>query len=262
MNNPSLLTGLGALIIWIPIAVALLTVIGWLIMGDIDSLFGFTCIGVLLGMGILSAKPPTPEMPLYLAIAAYAIVLLFPSAKLLWHRQELRQIELDAMKRAYALLEFNKANLGAKLRIAQSVNRLGYARWAHFIGVAAIKGVNVQHYKDEVALVKQWGIGIRPDEAPERFGCPRCNAPLSSGDLLCDRCGGHVVFLRLRGYYGASDWQGRMLWAWLSAVVALVAIPYFRSVLAPMPALFATLASAAVVIILIARAIAGGLKSD
>lgn len=213
-------------LIWIPIAIWIVALVNWMIMGEID--FGSGLFGILVAfvLGFLGLNPPDPNLAPLFFIAAIATVALAPVTRSALSRSELSALEVEAIGRAYELLATKPDNFGAKFRLARSLYNKGIRAHAIAIANEALKNVPERLFPEEHRLLQQWKAresGHR--DTLERIRCFECGVPNFPGVIFCSRCGAPYLLDFAQGKWVKSTTVRRVLAAWVFAILCLVGIP-------------------------------------
>ena len=232
MADQAIVVGLASgCLIWVPLGVWIIALVGWIIQGEVDALGGIAGILIALVMGGMAWV--SPEQAPYLLIGALSIVILFPIARALKDKRELAQIDLHQLERAYEQLSLKPDNVGAKIKIAKTLYDRGAHEHAAAVVEKAIKGLPKQIYEEEHRLVKQWRRGLVSNGSGE-LPCVVCNAKNKPGELFCYRCGAPFLLHYAKGHWVHPSVIRRLLVVWMAAMISIVGIPLTASKI-PMP---------------------------
>src|SRR5688572_13082508 len=106
-----------AVLIWVPVAIMIMTLINGMIMGEIDGIVGIFGLTAALGLGVIGMKPPHPSMtPVILAVAIGTLILA-PVLRSAWTKRELTVMRIEAVESAYEALAQKSSNMGAQLKL-------------------------------------------------------------------------------------------------------------------------------------------------
>lgn len=235
-------------IVWIPISIWVLTLVGWMITAEVEVGQGLLGIAAAMVLGFFTLQPPHPEMAPLFALAAFATIFLAPVSRLVVHRSLTNQLEVEAIERAYELLSEKPENTGAKVKLARAAYGKGIRLHAIAIADAALKGQNERLFQEELRILSQWKAAEPGPPTPERIRCIECGIPNFPGAVFCDRCGAPFLLDYAKGRFVKSTVVRRVLAGWLVAVAALVGIPTAAVTLTP------ALAATVIVLLLVGGA--------
>jgi uncharacterized OB-fold protein len=226
-------------LVWIPVAVMVVSLVHWMIMGEIEAGSGIVGITAALLLGFFTLNPPSPLLaPLFL-LASVATLILAPITRFWMNRSALSALEVEAIGRAYELLATNPDNFGAKVRLARSLHNKGITAHAIAIAEQALANVPERLFADEHRLLTQWKHQARPGDSPVRIRCVECGVPNFPGTLFCTSCGAPFLLDFAQGKWMRSSTVRRAVAGWLVAILALVGIPTAAVALPPVPAVIA-----------------------
>jgi hypothetical protein len=90
--------------VWIPIAVWIVSLLNWSIVGDIDGLSGFFGICTALALGVLTFRPPVPGLEPYTFGAVLLTVILYPIVRAGMNKKQLSGLDVSGIEQGYQLL--------------------------------------------------------------------------------------------------------------------------------------------------------------
>lgn len=228
-------------LLWIPIAVATLSILGWMIMGEVDVVFGLVALFTLFGVGYLALNPPAPYVPHFLLGATSLTVLGWP-AFARWRRAaEFREIEVNAIESAYERLRLRPLDTASKFRVARGIYALNHQDLAVALGSAALHGVNPRFYEEDIRTLRSW------QNQPGRMAsndivCSECGHRNPPSEFFCQMCNAAHIQSYVRGEWSPKSFRMKVLSVWLVAVLLLVGIPVLTAVLPPIAAACAIVA--------------------
>lgn len=236
-----------ACVAWIAIAVWIVSLIGWMIQGDVDGLFGFAGVCVALVLGYFSFMPPTEALRPFTAIAVVGTVIVFPFLRQALNQRALLAIDIEAMENTYEMLRAKPENHLQRFKLARLMYERGHIESALAIGAEALKGMPEKLFTDEHRMVGRW-LRQNPHVNPAAtVPCIDCGHPNPASALTCERCGQPHLLDLARGRWVGRQFAKRLIAGWIAGILALAGIP-LASQLAP---------AAAVTIILLIMAGAG-----
>ncbi len=219
-------------LIWIPISIGLVAMIGWMIQGEVDVAFGIICVIVLMTMGGLALVAPNQKMAPYLLIAALSLVVLFPMVRSHKEKLELAKIDLDQLEKAYDELKMNRLNVGARFRIAKLLHARGIVDQAIVLAEESLKNVPRGVFEEEAQALKKWKRHPVPQPVPG-VNCLMCGHKNKAGTTFCQNCNGPVLLYYAKGQWIHPNLLKRVLLIWMALIVPLLGIPISRELLDP-----------------------------
>lgn len=211
--------------IWAPLAVWIVSLVHWMVMGEIDAISGVFGIFVAFGMGYLGLNPPFPDLPMILFVASLATVALAPMTRVAMNRSALSALDVEAIGRAYELLASKPDNFGAKFRLARSLYNKGIVGHAIAIADSALKNVPERMFPEEFRMLQQWKAHAGKLDAQERIRCFECGVPNYPGAVFCSRCGAPYLLDYAQGRWMKSTMVKRVLVTWIFAMLCVIGIP-------------------------------------
>lgn len=219
-------------LIWIPVAVGLVAMVGWMIQGEVDAAFGLICVIVLVTMGGLALVAPNQKMAPYLLIGAFSLVVLFPFVRSQKDKRELARIDLDQLEKAYDELKKNPRNVGARFRVAKLLHSRGIVDQAIVLAEESLKNVPRGVFEEEAQTLKKWKR--QPIPQPVRgIHCLMCGHKNKAGTTFCMGCNGPLLLYYARGQWINPNLLKRVLLVWMALIVPLLGMPISRELLDP-----------------------------
>lgn len=224
---------LSAFIVWVPVAIWIISLVNWMVTAEIDMVSGIMGIMLAIAVGFLAVNPPHPSLAPVFVVIAVVTIAVAPVTRAAMNRAALQSIEVEAIERAYEMLSTKPDNFGAKIRLARALWGKGIRSHAVAIADGALRNAPEQMFTDEHRMLKQWKSS--EDESPgvQRIRCVDCGVPNSPGGMFCSRCGAPFLLDYAQGKWVKSGVIKRVTAGWIAAVVALVAIPSAAVLLPP-----------------------------
>ncbi len=220
-------------LIWIPVSIWVISMIHWMVQGDIDAGFGFLGLCAGIALGALTVFSPNPALSPLLLAAAVSIVVLFPFVRSLVNRHALAQLDVEQVERSYEMLEQKPSNSAASLRLARVLYSRGIRGHAIRIAESAFQGMPSSFFQDEARMLQQWKLQTTEPNEFRDLPCARCGELNSAGTLFCTRCKAPFLLDYARGRWVEGSAAQKLIATWFLAVVLLVAIPFTASLLTP-----------------------------
>jgi hypothetical protein len=119
------LNAASACLVMIPVAIWIVSMVGWMVQGDVDFLPGALSIAMALALALGAMNPPLPWMgPLCFLAALLTVVAFVPIRKAIAAR-DLRQIDDDQLRGAYEAWQRHPGNVAAVYRMATLMAQKG-----------------------------------------------------------------------------------------------------------------------------------------
>jgi len=223
-------------LVWLPVAIWVLSLVHWLILAEIDILTFFLGLSTAIGLGVMAMNPPDPIIAPLTFVFMVLTVVLYPVVRGAVQRRELRSLDYDSIGRAYELLAENPTNVAARVRLARALYATGRPGHALRIAEEAIARMPHSLFPDEHRMVAQWTLLVQSPDAFAPASCGHCGHPNEAGQVYCSRCGREVFLgpaLPIGGMIAARRWIA----AWFAALAALIGVPSAAKGLPPGAAL-------------------------
>jgi hypothetical protein len=241
-DGPQFSIGLAAgCLIWIPVVIGIVSLIGWMIQGEIDTVFGLVCVLALLTMGGLALVSKNQDVAPYLMGGAFSAVLLFPIARSQKNSRDLAKLDLEKLEKAYEELKSNPRNLGARFQVAKILHSRGLADQAIVLAEEALKGAPRGVFEEELQTLKKWKRQPIAQPVPG-ITCLSCGQKNKAGSPFCKACGGPILL-----YYAKGQWINpyslrKVMLIWLAILVPLVGVPLAKETLSANEVILAAVA--------------------
>jgi hypothetical protein len=217
-------------LVWIPLAIWIISLVRWMIGGEMDVLFGFIGIGVALILGTLAIRPPAPQYSIVTFAAVAGTVVMFPFLRRALNQRSLRSIDMEDLVRAHEMLRLRPDNVSAKFKIARLLYEMGYPGHALRIAENCIATMPQAFFLEEHRVVARWRVTPTHPSAFNPLPCIECGHPNQPGNVNCAACGSPFLLDRLRGKLLPSNLAKKLMMAWAIMVMTLVSLPLLKSV--------------------------------
>lgn len=223
------------LLVWIPVAAWVVAMVQWMVIGDIDALFGVPSIIVAFGLGALTNHPPDPRLSPVFFGGVVITVMVFPAIQRGLQKREMARIDIEKMEDLYENLGFRPDNFSALFRLSEVLWYRGYH--GHAVGLAdsALHRMDPSLFKEEHDAVSRWKHQLGPNFLPKPVRCLQCGLMNQPGSHLCERCKAPYLLLSARTAWLGPSIGRRILGGWIVALVILVGIPTTASFGLPLP---------------------------
>lgn len=206
---------------WLPLCIWIIALVNWMIIGEIDVLFGLAGIGAGLLLGFLAIIPPAPIYSYVALIIISGTVMTFPLARSALNRRQLKAVDLETLERAYHALTLRPDNTAAKFKIARLVYDMGYPGHAIRIAEGCMANAPQSFFMEEHRLLAHWRRLQLTSKAFEPLPCVECHLPNQPGNIKCAACGAPFLLQRAQGKILPGSMGKRLLIAWIVMVGAL-----------------------------------------
>ena len=224
LDDQPLVAIIGFLAIF-PVVAWVYGLISWMIMDEVDVVFGVTGILVGLSLGYVAIAPPEPIYgPLALA-GIVGMMIVFPIVKRHLDKRAMIQIEIMQIESAYRVLAMKPDHGPAKFRLAESLYTRGFVGPAVALAEAALEGMPKSVYPEEIVIVRRWKSHLNDSDASSSIPCLECGLVNEPGAVHCDRCGAPYLSAYARGKWLGPSLARKFVAAWVAAAVALVGLP-------------------------------------
>jgi hypothetical protein len=238
---------------WIPVGIWIVSLMNWMVLGEVDVVSGLAGITVALMLGFLAFKPPIPGMTPFLFVALALSVVIYPIARAGMNKKALNSIDVDGVDQAYQLLGQRPNNPMALFKIAKHLYALGF--YGHAIAIAdqAMKHLPPKTFLDEHRTFRLWKATPPRASSYRPLPCVECGHLNEPGRVHCERCGEPYLLHVVQGKFIPGKSGRKLVAIWISFVVLLAIVPAATAL--PLPgaiALIATVVAGAVAILVIA----------
>lgn len=210
---------------WVAIAIWVVGLIGWMIQGEVDVLFGVLAMAVGLMLGYFSLKPPIEIMRPFTAVAAVLTIIVFPILRKALNERALLAIDVDAVENAYEVLKHKPDNDMMRFKIGRLLVERGHLDTGLAVANEALKGMPEKVFTDEHRMVGRWRRNnpqVRLDTTTPCIECGHRNPPSA---LFCERCRHAYLVDIVRGRWVGRGFAKKVIGAWVAAILALAGIP-------------------------------------
>lgn len=212
-------------LVWIPVAVWTVSMIGWMVSGDIEVVFGVPALLVIFAMGFLTTRPPDPLVSPFLFTGVLGTVIMYPVVRRSLEGRAHRRIDLELLAGAYETLAMKPDNIGPRIRMAEIVAARGMYATAVKLLEPCVPSMAGAVFAAELKSYAMWRTMAWDANAYDPVACPACGVRNQPGELYCVRCRGPFVLDRARVTWLGPSVSRRLLSAWLVGTLVVVGIP-------------------------------------
>ncbi|HXH60893.1 MAG TPA: hypothetical protein VNI20_05995 [Fimbriimonadaceae bacterium] len=208
-----------------PTAVWVYALVGWMLMGEMDTALGVVGIFVAFGVGFVAAVPPVPVLaPIALAVL-YLALIVFPVVKRQLDRQALIKIDVEQIERVYEMIAQKPNNAMLKFKLADALYTRGLVGHAVKIAEESLEGAPKDAFRNEYRTLERWKRAVRDPSHYRPIRCLRCGQSNGAGEVHCSRCGAPYLSEYARGRWLGKALAKRLVASWVAASVSLVGLP-------------------------------------
>ncbi|MCC7230222.1 MAG: hypothetical protein IT203_07490 [Fimbriimonadaceae bacterium] len=180
--------------------------------GDIPVAMGLGSLVAIVGVLLMTARPPHPAVPAVVLVVALTLMAFFPFALSQLDKADLNSFDVDRLERSFTALRERPDNFASKLEVAAALHSQGMVHQAIAIASAALDTIPDERdmvtnrslrdqFRNEDYKVKQWmrNAGKVPLMA-DHLRCRACNHENPVQAIVCERCGNwHLLDAARRG---------------------------------------------------------------
>lgn len=219
------LSAVSACIVWIPLAVWIVSVIGWMVTGEVEPLFGFVTLIVGLGLGIVTAFPPDPALSPFIFVAVIVTTVLFPFVRAAVNRHALAAIDIEQMEKYAEALRMKPDNVGAMVKLAELLYKRGFPGQAIALAEKALPSMPPNLFRPEHNMVSAWKMMATSPDMFRPVPCLRCHNPTPPGQLQCSHCGYETVLEMAKGRWLSKGIASQLMAVWVGILIVVVGLP-------------------------------------
>ncbi len=216
-------------LIWIPLAIWIISLMRWMISGEVDLILGLAGMGMAVLLGYIAINPPAPQVSIMAFIAVVGTIIMFPFVSSAMNKRSLKAMDVEDVERAYYALKLRPDNVAAKFKIARMLYDMGYPGHALRIAENCIAAMPQAFFFEEHRLIMRWRNTPTSPRAFDPLPCLDCRHSNPPGDVNCAACGAPFLLDRLKGKVLPSALGKRLMAAWIVMVAALAGLPLIAS---------------------------------
>jgi len=223
------------ILVWIPIGAWVIAMVQWMVIGDIDPMFGCGSIFVAFVLGALTVHPPDPRLSPVFFSGVVITVITFPAIQRSLQRREMARIDIEKIEDLYENLRFRPDNYSAVFRLSEILWHRGFHGHAVGLATSVLPKMDPELFREEHQAVDRWRHQLGANFFPKPVRCLQCGLMNQPGSHLCERCQAPYLLLSARTAWLGPSIGRRILGAWIVAIVILVGIPATSQMQLPIP---------------------------
>jgi hypothetical protein len=219
------------LIMFIPLGIWFLSLMSWMISGDIEVITGIIGIFVAVMLAYLAVKPPADYFPPIIFFGMILLAVLLPVIRKSMSERELRMMEIEQLERHMTRLIERPDMTISRMEVARRLASLGFV--AHALALTEqIKAAPMRQMEEEKREIRKWEFSLSPATS-KIIPCLRCGKPGHPAALLCPHCQSPYISRYLKGHVVMPALAKKLIIGWTLGVGLLLAIPAASAMLPP-----------------------------
>ena len=241
---------IGPTIIWT------IALVHWMVMGEIDVVYGFP--GIVLGIGLcyVTFDPPHPVYSMFSFGGIVGMLIVFPIARRQMDKREMILIDIEQIERSYETLSKRPGNAVTRFKLAETVYVRGMVGQAIEIAEEAISELPKSLFPEENRMLEKWKRQARDPNLFRPVPCLECGFFNKPSSIYCQQCGCNYLAIYARGRWLGPALTRKLIASWIIAMIALVGLPVTLAIedLPVLATVFAVVLQIALVGLLVWRA--------
>ncbi len=223
-NSP--LAFISGCLVWIPVCIWIVSLVHWMIQGDVDFVWGIVGVFVALLLGITTMLPPRPEMSPFLLAGVLITTVLFPVFRTSLTRRALEAVDIDAIEDAYEMLRLKPENHVVRFKFAKLLYKRGMRGSAMAFAEQALANLPASAFFEEHRMFESWKRSLQLGAVPDKWlVCLECGERNDLGTFVCTKCHSEFLIDHIRGRWVGRNLARKLLSAWAALMLALIGIP-------------------------------------
>lgn len=217
--------------IWIALAVWVVSLVHWMISGEIEAWLGILAMGIAVMLCYVAQKPPVPWLSPVIFVSMVSLPVVLPFIRRSLDERELKNMELERMEKFISAILRQPDSTISRMEVGRILVRYGFV--AHAVGICElIKAAPLRQMDAEKREIKRWEFGLTPQNS-RIMPCLKCGSPGHASALLCPNCQANYIVIYLRGRVLGPALAKKLLVGWILGVGLLFAIPWVSTNLPP-----------------------------
>lgn len=220
-------------LVWIPVAIWVISVIGWAIMGEAETGFALISICLVVGLALVAAQPPEPWMSYASGGALLVLSIFYPGFRIAMTKRAMFQIDLERLERLHEQVRLRPNDLSAQFKIAEAYYNHGFHGHGYALANSILPSLPASLYHEEHMMLKRWSQDWRGNIPQRSVPCLKCGHYNGPGGFKCSKCGAEYLFVAIRGVFRESGLFWRLAYLGFFGMVVGVGIPIVASLKVP-----------------------------
>ncbi len=213
-------------LVWIPVTLWIVSLVHWMIQGDVDFVWGMVGIFLSFVLGILTMTPPRPEMAPYMLLGVVLTTVLFPIFRSSLNRRALDSVDIEAIEDAYEMLRLKPDNHIVRFKFAKLLYKRGLHASALKFAEQAMGSMPASAFFEEHRMVEGWKRSLKSRGPMETtIVCLECGTANELGVFVCARCRSEFLIDHVRGRWVGRNMARKLLAVWAAVMLVLIGIP-------------------------------------
>lgn len=213
-------------LVWIPVCLWIISLVHWMIQGDVDIIWGIIGLFTAFMLGIITMLPPRPQLAPFMLAGAVVTTMLFPVFRNSLNKRALDSVDIDAIEDAYEMLRIKPDNHVIRFKFAKLLYKRGMRGSALAFGQQALAHMPGSAFFEEHRLYELWKRSFRPGHAPETsIVCLECGTHNDLGTFTCRNCNSEFLIDHVRGRWVGRNLSRKLLSAWIAVMLAMIGVP-------------------------------------
>lgn len=238
-----------AILAWIGVIFWVVSLIDWMIQGEVEPLVGFPGIAAAIALGYFSFNPPVGEDPngryamfvrSLFAASTLVTIAIFPFARRALNRRALVAIDMETMEDVCERLREKPDNDLLKFKLAKLLYERGQIEAALAVGRSALERLPDNLFPEEHRQYGRWSRLNKETPTDRPILCVECGEANPPSQVFCQKCGAAYLVDLARGRVVGRTYGRRLIAAWVTSILALFGIALAGS-LPPGPAIVVVL---------------------
>ncbi|MBX3114312.1 MAG: hypothetical protein KF836_07070 [Fimbriimonadaceae bacterium] len=227
-TNPNSVGLVFSVLVWLPITAWVVCMVGWMIMDEVDTLFGIIAVCLAIGLGFATVKPPAPGLNWIPFLAVCLTMAFYFPVREGIRRWELIAIDIEQIRSCCERLALRPGDVYAIVKMSEILASRGRTLHAVQLLEGTIAGQPKNLFDDEWKMVAKWRMSLGAQTLAPGTACPKCGRVNMPGQYLCSGCGSqHLLELARGGVAGFSQWRLAFFgWSLLAAIAVI--FPYLQ----------------------------------
>ncbi len=202
--------------------------IGWAIMGEVDTGFALISVLVVIGLAYIAVRPPEAWMSYAASGSVVGLVILYPIIRSSLVKRAMFQIDLERLERLHEQVRMQPNNHSASFKIAEAIYNHGYYAHGFALAKALTTSMPAGIYDEERKMYTNWQRHWGGEPSPRSIACLSCGTFNGPGSFRCPKCGADYILNSMRGVFHESSWIWKLSSVFFLALIGIFGIPIIQ----------------------------------